>query len=233
MPKFEDLTGQRFGRLVVIVREPNKTLSSGKKKTMWKCACDCGQEAVVRAECLKSGYTKSCGCLSNEMFHKMITKHGHCKERLYSIWQAIRQRCLNPNDAEYKSYGGRGISVCDEWSDYLAFRSWAYSSGYDENAPYRACTIDRIDNDGNYEPSNCRWVNMDAQMRNKSNHRNITYKGVTKPLVVWAEDLGLSASLLDNRIRRGWSIEETLTIPKLPNNKYGKSYRKERHKLNG
>lgn len=237
MPKFEDLAGQRFGRLVVVSREPNRVRNNGRAKTVWLCQCDCGKERAVLAESLKSGATKSCGCLSVEMFVKRATTHGYTKdkkkERLYVVWRSIIQRCENPNIPTYKYYGGKGVSICDEWHDYSKFRSWAYLNGYDETAVRGECTIDRIDNNGDYEPSNCRWVCLKTQMRNRSDNRLITHNGETKSVVEWAEQTGLSPQLIYGRLNEGWSGADAITIPLLPNDSYGQHFRKERHKLNG
>ena len=237
MPKFEDLTGQRFGRLVVLGRASNKIRKNGRAKTMWRCKCDCGNEKVINAESLKSGATKSCGCLNAEMRSQVPITHGYTKgghkERLYGVWRNIISRCEYPKQKVYKYYGGRGISICEEWHNYAVFRDWAYANGYDEKAVRGDCTIDRLDNNGNYEPSNCRWVSLKTQMRNRSDNRLITYNGETKPVVDWAEQMGLSPQTVYCRLNEGWSEADAITIPLLPNNSYGQHYRKERTNLNG
>ncbi|GAB7390130.1 hypothetical protein [Lactococcus garvieae] len=162
-----DLTGQKFGKLKVISRAENRG-----KQVMWYCQCSCGNKTIVRANHLRSGATKSCGCLEKENRFKMNLKHGGakgkgCQERLYGVWLGMRKRCFNPNEPAFPNYGGRGITICDEWSDYSIFRKWALANGYDKDAPLGKCTIDRINNDGNYEPSNCRWVDMKVQRNNQ------------------------------------------------------------------
>lgn len=174
--KYIDITGKRFGRLVVI--EPSlKRTNDGA--VHWVCKCDCGKTTVVNGTSLRRGVQISCRCMQvthldtvdrTKINHK---KHGACpigerRERLYGVWDGIKQRCYNENLKVYKYYGGRGISVCDLWkNDYAAFREWAFSNGYDPNAKRYECTIDRIDNNGNYEPDNCRFVDMKTQAQNK------------------------------------------------------------------
>ena len=149
MPKLNDLTGQRFGRLTVLERTELK----------WLCKCDCGNKKIVAGGHLVSGDTKSCGCLR--------IKHGMRNTRLYSIWHGMKERCYNTKHKFYKHYGGRGIKVCEEWkNDFQTFADWALSHGYADNL-----TIDRIDVNGNYEPSNCQWATNAEQQRNKRNSK--------------------------------------------------------------
>lgn len=162
--------GKRFGRLTVIEQCGVRIYPCGSRKRLWKCLCDCGKEVEITTNRLTSGNTKSCGCYKVEAEKEVHTKHGGANERLYYVWKAMKKRCCNPNCKDYKYYGGTGISVCDEWAnDYSLFREWAYQNGYDEKAGTMACTIDRIDPNGNYEPSNCRWVDMYAQ--NEDSHK--------------------------------------------------------------
>ena len=159
-----DLTDKRIGGLTVI-----RPLSlSSYRQLKWECRCDCGNVVNVAGVSLRNGDTKSCGCYRRDVSRKRQTKHGAYdgrtkRERLYNIYSDMRQRCLDPNSAAYKYYGGRGITICNEWLDsYVAFRSWALSNGYSDSL-----SIDRINNDGNYEPSNCRWADAFTQARNK------------------------------------------------------------------
>lgn len=170
----ESLVGRRFGRLVVIEK------ASNKGRTTWRCKCDCGTEKIISREKLTTGHTCSCGCLESENRKTLwmrshsgrAIKHGErsrrYNERLYNVWNGMKTRCTNPNAKSYRAYGGRGITVCDEWlHNFPAFQEWAITHGYDETAPFGECTIDRIDVNGNYEPSNCRWVSMEVQQTNK------------------------------------------------------------------
>ena len=203
-----DLTGKRFGRWTVL----SKASSSGKDyKTRWNCVCDCGTKAIVQAGNLLSGASVSCGCYLKEITGNRSRTHGDgYGVRLYRIWMGMRQRCNNPNAEKYPIYGERGIKVCLEWNNsYPAFKEWALNNGYAENL-----TLDRIDNDGDYCPQNCRWLNNKDQCNHKRNNVCITYKGVTKTISQWAEDIGISKSSLAQRKRDGWTDEECIETPK-------------------
>lgn len=163
-----DLTGKRFGKLTAV-----KITSIRKHRVpVWECLCDCGNTVYVTANHLSMGNQKSCGCINKEIERTGNLIHGKCKSRLYGVWTNMRQRCNNPSNTHYKYYGERGIKVCTEWEeDFINFYNWAMSNGYDENAPYGECTIDRIDNNKGYSPDNCRFVNLTVQANNKSNNR--------------------------------------------------------------
>jgi len=163
MNKAIDLTGQRFGKLSVIQRAG----SDKKGNALWLCKCDCGNTKALLGWVLRRGKAKSCGCLHSETISKINSQqkrtHGETHTRLYNIWRSMRARCYNTSHRFYKHYGGRGIAVCDEWrNSYEAFRDWAFSNGYTPDL-----TIDRKDNDGNYEPQNCHWATMSDQNRNR------------------------------------------------------------------
>lgn len=176
-----DLTGKRFGRLVVLGVDDN-----GKRKTSFVCQCDCGNVKSIRSDALLSGATVSCGCAKKEQDRKNLTanhKHKMSGTRIYNIWVGIKDRCYNPHNARYHRYGGRGIAVCEEWlHDFSAFYSWALENGYKENL-----TIDRIDNNGNYCPTNCRWANVKEQCNNRSTNVKITIGNSTRTLTEWCE----------------------------------------------
>lgn len=157
MSKVTDLTGQRFGRLLVL--EP----LFGGKRTRWKCLCDCGQVTIVGSGAhLTSGNTRSCGCLHRECSKNRHYKHGGKGTRLYNIWKNMRQRCYNPNRPDYYLYGGRGIKIDDSWADFGVFKEWALANGYQTDL-----TIDRKDVNGDYGPDNCRWATWEEQRHNQ------------------------------------------------------------------
>lgn len=168
MNRAKDIIGQRFGRYTVLERAG----SDANRSAMWLCRCDCGNNRVIRGKDLKNGIIVSCGCYHRELVKDIFTTHNGSRSRLYSVWDGMIQRCTNPKHTKYHSYGGRGITVCDEWrNDFQAFNEWAMANGYDENAPRGQCTIDRIDNDKGYSPDNCRWITHQEQQLNKRPRR--------------------------------------------------------------
>ena len=204
-----DLTGKRFGRLTVIGVEDN-----GKRQTYYACQCDCGNVKVIRADALVGGCTVSCGCKKKEQDRINLTaNHSHKMSgtRLYNIWSGLKGRCNNPNDPRYDRYGGRGISVCDEWNtSFQSFYDWAISNGYSEEL-----TIDRIDNDGNYEPSNCRWSTNKEQCNNRATNINIKIGNATKTLTEWCEIFDVDVARTMARYHR----DEFITIDRLFNDR--------------
>lgn len=209
MNKRSNLEGQKFNRLLVL-----RKIDTGKKMTYYECLCDCGNRHVANGAMIKSGHIKSCGCLQREITSERLKAHGFSKTRLYRVWQGMINRCRNPKHDYYSSYGGRGIEVCNEWkNDFLTFRKWSLENGYDENAKFSECTIDRIDNNGNYEPSNCRWISSREQSINKRTTIMIEIDGETKPLIVWAEEFGLNPTTLKSRLKRGLVTKEDLSKP--------------------
>lgn len=209
----KDMTGQKIGKLYVVEK-----VGAWDRQIWWKCKCECGTEKVMSGATLRRGKVKSCGCVyretRREIAHMSIAKekHGDSFARLYFVWQDMKARCGNPNNISFKHYGGRGISVCDEWkSDYLAFKKWSLENGYDENAKHGECTIDRIDKDGNYCPENCRWAGMKVQSNNRRNTPEATIDGVTATVSEWADKTGLPRSLIYSRYKRGWTGRELIS----------------------
>jgi len=198
-----DLTGQRFGRLIVV----EEIGISKHGRIIWKCQCDCGNEHIAISNNLRNGDTKSCGCYRKENPNRIT--HNETRTKLYRVWQNAKNRCCRLKDKSYKHYGGRGIQMCDEWrNDFVAFRDWAYLNGYQDGLE-----IDRIDNDSDYCPENCQWVTEKTQANNRRNNHPITFNGKTQNIVQWTEELGIGRSIIKNRIRLGWSIEDALTKP--------------------
>lgn len=199
----KEVIGKTFGRLKVLSRVENKITSQGKKQSMWLCQCRCGKTCIVSYHSLSTGNTKSCGCLEFDIKSKIHKTHGMKHTRLYGIWCAIKKRCLNKKDINFIYYGGRGITICDEWkNDFKTFYDWSIANGYKENL-----TIDRIDVNGNYEASNCRWATYKEQNRNKRNSRMITFNGETHCLAEWAEKIGINSKTLASRLKKSDQIE--------------------------
>lgn len=208
--------GRRFGRLTVISDRMENHGSLRRRSCL--CRCDCGNTKKISVESLQSGRTKSCGCynkecLKNRKTHGMAPKHN--RPKIYYVWWSMLNRCKNPKTRRYHRYGGRGISVCDEWKTFEGFWKWA-KLGYREGL-----TIDRINNDGNYEPGNCRWTSRFVQGNNTSHNTMICYHGVTKSATAWARPLGMKGETLSRRLLRGWDIEDAFSLPngaRLPKN---------------
>jgi len=196
LSKAKDLSGMKFGKLTVLRRSSDT--GGGKKPTVkWICRCDCGKVCTVPGGSLKTGHTKSCGCLH--------TKHhgGRDEPRLYNAWLNMRRRVNDPTNKRYASYGGKGVKICDEWqNDFIAFRNWAKANGYADNL-----TIDRIDNNGDYCPENCRWVDSYVQQNNTSRNRYIYVRGELMTMANAAKTLGLTYSTVQHRVERGQSVD--------------------------
>ena len=200
--KLIDLSGQKFGLLTVLYR-----VSNYKGRAKWLCKCECGKSVEVFGYNLTRGNSTSCGCLRKI---NQFKKHGLYNSRLYNAYIHIKQRCYNPKDKAYKNYGERGIVMCEEWlNDFMNFYNWSMSNGYKYNL-----SIDRIDNAGNYEPSNCRWADYKTQNRNTRRNINHTIDGETHCLKEWCEILNLNYKTVHARIyRHKWSIERALNTP--------------------
>lgn len=200
-----DLTGKKYNKLTAI-----KYCYSKNGKRYWECYCDCGNIVYVLGTQLKSGKIKSCGCI--KYGNKFNCKHNKKGTRIYTVWNGIKQRCYNKNSKSYKNYGGQGVSMCDEWkNDFMSFYNWAMTNGYRDDL-----TIDRIDVNGNYEPNNCRWVNMKTQQNNRKNNDYIEYKGEKHTLQEWTKILSINISqpVLWQRIHKyNWSIEKAFLTP--------------------
>lgn len=192
LPRY-DLTGERFGRLTVIRRDDSVPVGEPAR---WICKCDCGNEKSIGASMLRKGFTKSCGCLRKEKTSARMTTHGMSKTRFWGIWQNMIHRCEYPSVTEYNIYGGRGISVCERWHDFTNFYNDMFDGYSDE------LTIDRIDNDGNYEPSNCRWSTPSEQCRNRRTNVYVTFQGKRMLQTDWAREKRILDSSAYDYLRR-------------------------------
>lgn len=187
MPKKIDLTGRRFGKLTVLAEHPERN----GKEIMWVCKCDCGNTKIIAGHNLRSGGSTTCGCSTR--------KHGMRNTRLWSIWDGMRKRCYNPSHPYYFIYGGRGITICEEWlQDHAKFFEWALANGYQDDL-----TIDRIDFNGNYCPDNCRFVDVVTQLNNRSNNCHVEINGENKTLGEWSRITGIGYQTIYRRYRRG------------------------------
>lgn len=198
--KIKDLSGKKFGRLLVVDFKYIKS-----KFAYWECKCDCGNYKIIRGVALSYKATKSCGCLQTESRKKLFTKHNLVYSKEYKSWSGMKSRCSNPNLPGSEHYYGKGIKVCKRWGDFINF--------YNDMGPKPSGkhSIDRIDNDGNYEPSNCKWSTMEEQANNTSKNVLLTYKGKTQTSTQWGRELGFNSLTIRQRISRGWSVEKTLT----------------------
>ena len=196
--RFIDLSGEKFGKITVLERIKKEN----SKRTFFKCLCDCGKEKIFQSSDLLRGKIKSCGCWKAEHMKKLGKEHithGMTDSRLYHIWRGLRTRCNFYKSKDYINYGGRGITVCEEWEkDFMSFYNWAMSNGYRDDL-----TIDRIDVNGNYCPENCRWADIATQSRNKRNTVNITINGETKCSTEWERILGICRRTIKKRYLKG------------------------------
>lgn len=200
--------GEKIGRLTIIEEVPER---SSDNRRMVKCKCDCGNYAVVRLYEILRKRTTSCGCMRGTKDGEP-TRHG---TRLYDVWKGMRARCSNPNHTGYSYYGGRGIKICPEWDDYVAFKKWAFTHGYDKDAPKGKCTLERIDSNKDYEPDNCKWVSMAEQNNNKRNSFKIKYKSETHTLSEWSKITGVPWGTIRNRYLAGYPLDEVFSHEKV------------------
>lgn len=205
MGSFIDITGQKFGRLTAINRAPN----SGDR-VKWLFKCDCGNQIITDGASAKTGKTRSCGCLNNEMRIKTNTKHGLSSKRIYGIYKSMIQRCHNSSNKKFKIYGGRGIKVCDEWlNDRMTFFEWAFKNGYNDDL-----TIDRVNGDKGYAPDNCKWATYAEQNRNTTQNFHVMIDGKDKILTDLAKEVGVDRGTLFYRIKKaGMTPEEAISVP--------------------
>lgn len=203
----KDITGQTFGKLTTL----GPIGKSPDNHILWLCQCECGQTTVAYSHSLRCGNTRSCGCLVADFNKRVRTTHGMADTAIYSIWRNIVERCTNPKNRAYHDYGGRGINIHNEWrQDVHVFHDYVSRlPDYDT----KGYSIDRIDNNGNYEPGNVRWATRIEQNRNTRTNRLLTYNGKTQCLAAWADEIQLTQRLLRSRLSRGWSDERALSTP--------------------
>ena len=210
---YEEMIGKQYGNWTVISYSHSVDNSKFRKdknafvkdvRHYMLVECICGTVRSVRKDGLTSGSTKSCGCTN-----RRNSTHNLSKTKLYYTYQGIKRRCYNSKSEQFKNYGGRGIKMCDEWlNDSESFFEWSKRNGFSEEL-----SIDRINNDGDYSPENCRWVDMRTQSRNKRTNVHVTYKGKTQLLVDWAKEKGMNRGTLSSRLNSGWTLEDALETP--------------------
>lgn len=201
--RFQDLAGTKFGKLTAVSRDKSR------RGTFWTCLCDCGNTTTVAAGNLKSGAQISCGCVHRQLAGARQFRHGMVGSREYQAWTHAKKRCTNPRDGAYRNYGGRGITMCRKWTE-------SFQAFYEDMGPCpEGLTLDRIDNEGHYEPGNCRWTNRVVQNNNTRNTVLITYEGVTRSMSEWAELKGISKSALRYRYENGLPLFEPSRMKRL------------------
>lgn len=210
MGKNINLIGQRHGRLTCVEYLGLQKRPDGRNNKMWRCVCDCGKEKIVTTKTFRN--SQSCGCYKSEVLHNLRYK-GTESHLLYGVYRQMLSRCYDSTSQHFKNYGGRGIQVCDEWlgeNGLDNFREWAISSGYK-----KGLTLDRIYNDKDYSPNNCRWVDMKTQSNNKRNNLYFEMNGKTQTLMQWCEEYNVPYSRVRVRVQvMGWDLKEALTTPR-------------------
>lgn len=201
-----DIVGQKFNNLLVVERLEE----TQNGRYLFKCLCDCGNDKIVEGRQIKTGRVNSCGCMEREARRNAQVTHGMTYTRVYAIYSKMKLRCYNKTNKSYLDYGGRGVKICDEWlgeNGFINFMNWAMENGYKEHL-----SIDRIDVNGNYEPSNCRWATIEEQANNKRTNLFFTYNNETKTLAQWCVDLRLKYDPVHKRIKSGYSFEKAITF---------------------
>lgn len=207
LKKYPDIkSGDKVGKLTVIEQANDAVLCRDKK---WTCLCECGNTTTVDDARLEAGITKSCGCLREITTKRLKTQHGYTRSRLYAIWSGMKARCYNKNKINYARYGGKGITICEEWlHDFSKFKDWSLSHGYDDSL-----TIDRIDSTKGYSPDNCRWADIYTQANNKSRNIYITYHGERHTVAEWSRIIPIGYATIKKRYQSGWSVEDIFEKP--------------------
>ena len=205
MGKIKDIAGERFGKLLVL-----SFSHINNRRAFWNCECECGTVKAIRSHDLLGSKVNSCGCLKVEQTRQRNYKHGHsvrgAKTRAWDIWRGMTERCRNPNHSSWSNYGGRGVKVCPRWLEFSNFLA-------DMGEPEENFSLDRINNDEDYCPENCRWANRATQARNTNRNVMLTYNGKTQCLTDWAIEHGISRGTIEHRLKHNWSIKKALTTP--------------------
>lgn len=205
----------KYNKLTIISKPYLKPISNGKRCSFVKCICECGSTKEYKMSSLKSGNTKSCGCFKRYRISQTHKKHGLKQHPIYLNWSNIKQRCFNKNNKNYNRYGGRGITICDEWkNNFKKFYDWAIDNGWK-----KGLEIDRIDNDGNYEPNNCKFSTRLEQNNNKNNNIQLKIFNESKNITEWSKDSRCKVKYRTfvARIKKGWDLEKALIHPKCKN----------------
>lgn len=193
-----DITGKKYGRITALrIDGRNKA-----GEIMWRCACDCGAETTIASRSLRSGNTTSCGCYKRMMAKKRLEKHGMSHTHIYQVWCSMKGRCLRSSSKDYPYYGGRGITVCDEWKCFDAFYEWAMEAGYKDGL-----SIERVNVNDGYHPANCTWIRVEKQSENRRNTLKAEYNGEIKRVKEWSRLLGLNYNTVRAYIRQGKNME--------------------------
>ena len=196
-----DLIGRRFAKLVVLKEHPER----GNGHVQWECICDCGTKSIVQGVHLVSGHTQTCGCSRMKHLQTVNVTHGMSKTGLYHIWSSMKSRCYYKKNVSFYRYGRRGISVCREWEKFENFYEWAINNGYKPGL-----SIDRIDNNGNYEPSNCKWSTIIEQANNMSSNKKMEHNGKTKTIAEWCRVYGMKRDFAYRRAKKGLTMTEII-----------------------
>lgn len=199
--KFIDLTGEKFGKWIIVKRD----VDTNNKRSRWICKCECGISRSVSSDRLISGRSLSCGCFKRRNYDKYGKER---YKRIHGIWRNMNYRCYNKKSKSYKYYGERGVTVCEEWKTVNPFVEWAINNGYDDNLE-----IDRINPYGNYEPSNCRWITMVEQQNNKTDNVYLEYNGTTKTMAQWSKEYEIRQNVFRKRLLSKWPLERILHEP--------------------
>lgn len=206
--KFFAGAGSKYGRLTVIELDRTQICPNGRRQTFWRCACDCGQTAIVKQASLMCGETASCGCIRSEKAGARNLTHGMSRLSEYEIWSSMKKRCLNTACRAYKNYGGRGITVCERWVN-------SFENFYADMGPRLSLvhTLEREDNDGPYSPENCRWATRHEQMNNTRINVILTVDGETASLAEWCRKVGLNHATILARLAKGWDTKRAVMTP--------------------